>query len=122
MARAESVLRAAQSLTQEPLPPARGIAEGNAEMVLVLLAALFRARHGLERAAAALAGHMSQFAQWLEEYDVQVLLLFLGCPLCLEARACAVAGEVRCPVTRAFFGVLTLPRSLGMRSTRRKIV
>ncbi|BDA45443.1 Fimbrin-2 [Coccomyxa sp. Obi] len=71
VARAETVLQAAQSLTQEPLPPARGIAEGNADMVLVLLAALFRARHGLERAAAALAGHMSQFAQWLEEYDVQ---------------------------------------------------
>lgn len=71
MVRAEGVLRAVGSLTAEPLPPARSIAEGNDDMVLALLAALFRARHGLERAAAALAGHMSQFAQWLEEYDVQ---------------------------------------------------
>ena len=72
VARAETVLAAARSLTAEALPPAQGIAEGNANMLLVLLAALFRAHHGLERAAAALSGHMSQFAQWLEEYDVQV--------------------------------------------------
>ncbi|KAK9901251.1 hypothetical protein WJX75_002456 [Coccomyxa subellipsoidea] len=71
VARAETVLAAARSLTAEALPPAQGIAEGNANMLLVLLAALFRAHHGLERAAAALSGHMSQFAQWLEEYDVQ---------------------------------------------------
>ncbi len=97
MARAETVLTAARSLTDEALPPARGIAEGNADMVLVLLAALFRARHGLERAAAALAGHMSQFAQWLEEYDVQasafmsrpshsysvLFLVHLGCHACM---------------------------------------
>lgn len=73
VARAASVLEAAAAMTSDPLPPARAIAEGNADMMLVLLASLFRARHGLHEAAAAVAGHMSQFAQWLEEYDVQVI-------------------------------------------------
>ena len=66
------MLAAARLLTLEPLPPARGLAEGNPRLMLLLLAALFRARHGLSEAAAAAAGQMSQFAQWLEEYDVQV--------------------------------------------------
>lgn len=104
MARADSVLRAAQSVTQEPLPPARGIAEGNADMVLVLLAALFRKRHGLERVAAALAGHVSQFAQWLEEYDVQVLLQSVDCTLssarvyleCGKSHACEPHAHLQC--------------------------
>ena len=66
------VLEAAAMLTNEPLPPARSLAEGDADMVLMLLASLFRARHGLQGAAAEREGQMTQFAQWLEEYDVQV--------------------------------------------------
>ena len=66
------VLEAAAMLTGEPLPPARSLAEGDADMVMMLLASLFRARHGLQGAAAEREGQMTQFAQWLEEYDVQV--------------------------------------------------
>ena len=77
LARAESVLAAARQLTSEPLPPARALAEGNADMMLALLAALFRARHGLGDAAAAAAGQLQSFAQWLEEYDVRVCGLAL---------------------------------------------
>lgn len=71
MSRAEAVLAAARQLTAEPLPPARGLAEGSPELGGALLAALFRARHGLGPGAGADA-QLSQFAQWLEEYDVQV--------------------------------------------------
>jgi plastin-1 len=77
--RAEGVLAAARTLTDEPLPPARGLAEGNARLALPVLAALFRARHGLDEAAAAAAGQLHQFAQWLEEYDVQVLQACFCC-------------------------------------------
>ena len=72
VARAGMVLEAAALLTSEPLPPARSLAEGDADMVMMLLASLFRARHGLQGAAAEREGQMTQFAQWLEEYDVQV--------------------------------------------------
>jgi hypothetical protein len=72
VARAATVLETAQTLTHDPLPPARAIAEGNPDLIMALLASLFRARHRLEKAAAALSGHISQFAQWLEEYDVKV--------------------------------------------------
>ena len=65
-------------LTKEPLPPARSLAEGSADMITMLLASLFRARHGLAAAAADREGQMTQFAQWLEEYDVQVSSLLLG--------------------------------------------
>ena len=67
------VLEAARMLTDEPLPPARSLAEGDADMIMMLLASLFRARHGLHAAAADREGQMTQFAQWLEEYDVQVI-------------------------------------------------
>ena len=72
-ARAAMVLEAARMLTDEPLPPARSLAEGDADMILMLLASLFRARHGLHAAAADREGQMTQFAQWLEEYDVWVI-------------------------------------------------
>lgn len=75
VARAAMVLEAARMLTSEPLPPARSIAEGNSDMIMMLLASLFRARHGLHAAAADREGQMTQFAQWLEEYDVQVASL-----------------------------------------------
>lgn len=95
MARAGMVLEAARMLTYEPLPPARSLAEGDAEMILMLLASLFRARHGLQAAAADHEGQMTQFAQWLEEYDVQVTPteqgdgklpdISLASPLCARA-------------------------------------
>jgi hypothetical protein len=72
------VLEAARMLTEEPLPPARSLAEGSADMMTMLLASLFRARHGLAAAAVDREGQMTQFAQWLEEYDVQVSSLLLG--------------------------------------------
>ena len=84
MARAGMVLEAAAMLTGEPLPPARSLAEGVAGMIMMLLASLFRARHGLQGAAAEREGQMTQFAQWLEEYDVQVRRLAGSCTAAVD--------------------------------------
>ncbi|KAK9845228.1 hypothetical protein WJX81_000548 [Elliptochloris bilobata] len=69
LARAEAVRTAAAEVTSEMLPPARAIAEGNAHLNVVLLAALFRARPALGALGA--AGEQTQLAAGLEEYSLE---------------------------------------------------
>ena len=77
-ARAGMVLEAARMLTNPPRPPARALPVGEPDISMLRRACLCRARHGLHAAAADREGQMTQFAQWLEEYDVQVIFLQIG--------------------------------------------